>query len=173
MFKSLHTGLLVLMLLFAAGPAHAESVVLRALSFEQWQQQLKTYRGQILVVDLWATWCTPCLEQYPKLIALDRQYAKRGVRVAALNLDDRDDPGALQAARRFIAGQGPSFDNFHLDENLMKAFDQLGLMAIPVVLIYDAQGVERYRLTGDNPRQQFTVQDVERAIQTLLDEASR
>ena len=60
------------------------------------------------------------------------------------------------------------FDNFWMDENLMIAFEKLNLIGIPAVIIYDRNGDERYRLTGDDPNNQYSGKDIEKAIQELL-----
>jgi len=141
---------------------------MQAINFQQWLLQRQTYRGRILVVDMWATWCISCIERFPKMVALDKKYAARGVQIVAINLDDRDDVEAI--AKSFLHSVRAHFPNYRMDENLMQAFEKLQLTGIPVVIIYDRQGRQRYRLTGDNPNKQFTDRDVETAIQQLLDE---
>jgi hypothetical protein len=55
-----------------------------------------------------------------------------------------------------------------MNENLLEAFERLDLLGIPTVLVYGSDGREHFRLTGDNPNNQFTDQDVESAIKSLL-----
>jgi hypothetical protein len=55
-----------------------------------------------------------------------------------------------------------------MNENMMDAFEMLDLLGIPAVFIYDRNGQERIRLTGDNPNKQFTDKNVEEAIVSLL-----
>ena len=50
----------------------------------------------------------------------------------------------------------------------MIAFEKLNLIGIPAVIIYDRNGDERYRLTGDDPNNQYSGKDIEKAIQELL-----
>ena len=85
-----------------------------------------------------------------------------------MNLDDRTDSDSLQAAEKFIASMNAQFDHFRMDENLMEAFSKIGLLSIPAVLIYNQDGKEQYRLSGDNPNNQFTEHDIEMAINALL-----
>jgi thiol-disulfide isomerase/thioredoxin len=119
---------------------------------------------------MWATWCTSCIERFPKMVSLHNKYADRGVQIVSMNLDDHGDTQAIAAANRFLRSVGARFPNYHMDENLMQAFEKLDLIGIPVVAIYDKQGEQRYRLTGDNPYKQFTDRDIETAIQHLLNE---
>lgn len=154
---------------YAADAGH-DAIAMRPVSYPQWLQQRKAYQGRILVVDMWATWCTSCIEGFPKMLELEKKYASRDVQIVSMNLDDRGDTQAIAAANRFLQSVGARFPNYHMDENLMQAFDKLDLIGIPAVVIYDVQGKQRYRLTGDNPYKQFTDRDIESAIQHLLSE---
>jgi thiol-disulfide isomerase/thioredoxin len=53
--------------------------------------KLADYRGKILVLDFYATWCLPCRESIPRLIALQRKYGPAGVQVVGLNVGGADD----------------------------------------------------------------------------------
>lgn len=170
MLKALLVILLVIVQPSAATATGVPDTEMRVVDDAGWQQQLKTYRGRILVVDMWATWCSSCIERFPKIVDLDKKYRDRGVQVISLNLDDRDDHDAIRQANRFLNEVGAVFPNYHMNENMMRAFERLQLIGIPVVIIYDAHGQERFRMTGDNPYKQFTDQDVDQAIKLLLDE---
>jgi thiol-disulfide isomerase/thioredoxin len=50
---------------------------------------LSSYRGKVVLVDFWASWCPPCKTSFPALDMLYREYASRGVEVLAVNLDER------------------------------------------------------------------------------------
>lgn len=141
------------------------------LKFEQWQAKLASYPPDIVVVDMWATWCVSCLERFPHMVEMWRAYRGKGVRFVSLNLDDHEDSQALDDARVLLKRFGAEFENYYLDENLMQAFERLDLIGIPAVLIYDQQGGEAARLTGDNPNRQFTEADIESALRRLLGEA--
>src|SRR5690606_25942426 len=116
---------------------------------------------------LWAMWCTSCIKRFPKMVDMHDEYAPKGVQIVALNLDNRDDPATVQHAQGFLREINASFDNYHMNENLIDAFDHFNLIGIPAVIIYDGEGRERFRLTGDNPNNQFTDADIEAAINEL------
>ena len=138
------------------------------LRYSEWIEKLSTYTPNIVVVDMWATWCSSCLEEFPKIVELNRRYKDRNVQFVSMNLDDHTDQPSLDDALKFLQKMNASFDNFWMDENLMLAFKQLDLIGIPAVIIYDRDGKERYRLTGDNPNNQYTEKDIINALEKLL-----
>lgn len=151
----------------AADGADAD-IELVPITYEKWKRKLAGYKPDIVVVDMWATWCAPCIERFPKMVELNKHYGDRGVRFVSMNLDSREDEPALEMARQFLVNTRATFENYMMNENLLQAFEMLDLLGIPTVVIYGPDGQERFRLTGDNPNHQFTDQDVESAIKSLL-----
>ncbi len=162
--------LLGALLTFFGNMGLATPISLQPISVEQLREQLLAYRPDIIVADLWASWCTPCIKRFPHMVALHKKYQRRHVRIISVNLDDHNDRESLQWAERFLMQQNATFDHYRIDENLMDAFAKLSLTSIPAVLIFDRSGIERYRLTSNNPSRQFTETDVETAIEVLLNE---
>jgi cytochrome c biogenesis protein CcmG, thiol:disulfide interchange protein DsbE len=73
---------------------------LTALQFDGQRFDLGSLRGQVVVLNFWASWCSPCRAEMPALDALDREYRDQGVVVVGLSVDDRHDRrDALKAAR--------------------------------------------------------------------------
>ncbi|MDA2929489.1 TlpA family protein disulfide reductase, partial [Acidobacteria bacterium AH-259-O06] len=129
----------------------------------EWHQELETFKGDIVVVDMWATWCIPCVERFPRMVEMYEKYHPEGVTFVSMCLDDRDDVQAVEGARQFLVEQNATFPNYLMDENIVDAFEKLDLLGIPAVFIYDRRGELRYRLTGDDPNNQFSDRDVEEA----------
>ena len=138
------------------------------VTFEAWQSELAALEGQIVVVDMWATWCLPCIERFPHMVQLAEEYADRGVEFVSMCLDDRDDQDSVDLAQKFLTEQQAKFPNYLMDEVVTQAFEKLDLLGIPAVFIYGPSGDLRYRLTGDDPNNQFTDADVNDAIEELL-----
>lgn len=138
------------------------------ITYENWKHRLEESKGAIVVVDFWATWCNPCLERFPQMVKLHDTYSSSCVRFISICLDDPSDREAVDAARRFLEEKNATFQNYLMDENVLDAFENLDLIGIPAVFIYDRIGNLKYRLTGDDPRNQFTDQDVEDAIKELI-----
>lgn len=154
----------------AGQSAAGQEPQLKAIGFQEWDRQLASYQPSVVVVDMWAMWCTSCIKRFPKMVEMNKKYAPQGVQFVSLNLDNRDDTQAVKDAEKFLKEMNATFDNFHMDENLIDAFEHFNLIGIPAVVIYDGEGKERYRLTGTNPNKQFTDKDIEAAVKELLAE---
>jgi thiol-disulfide isomerase/thioredoxin len=146
-------------------PASTELV---PITHARWQEKLRSYAPDIVVVDFWATWCTPCIERFPKMIAMAERYRGRGVRFVSMCMEDRDDRPAVAGAERFLSEKRSPLDDFLLDEPLLDGFEDFGLLSVPAVYVYDRSGTLHTRLTADDPRRQFDESDVESAVEELL-----
>jgi cytochrome c biogenesis protein CcmG/thiol:disulfide interchange protein DsbE len=71
----------------AAAPGPAPDVALQTL--EGASVRLADFKGKVVVVDFWASWCPPCKTSFPELDKLSRDYKAKGVEVLAVNLDER------------------------------------------------------------------------------------
>ena len=147
-----------------------DASLMKPIGYQQWTHKLESHLPSIVVVDMWAMWCVSCIERFPEMVKMHARYKNDNIVFASMNLDDRDDPESLSAVNDFLRSMNAQFDHYRMDENLMVAFEKTNLIGIPAVLIYDREGKERYRLTGDNPNQQFSEDDVEQAIKNLLNE---
>ena len=68
------------------------------------------YRGQVVLLNVWATWCGPCREEMPSIEALHQRYGPRGLKVVAVSIDDA---GAEDAIRDFAREFGLTFELLH------------------------------------------------------------
>jgi hypothetical protein len=78
-----------------------------------------------------------------------------------------------EMARRFLLQQHAIFRNYLMDENILDAFDKLGVQGIPAVFIYDRVGRQRYFLNADDPNHQFSTKDVDNAVAVLVSESTK
>lgn len=107
------------------------------------QTNLQAFRGQVTVVNLWATWCAPCVEEMPTLGALQRRFAGR-LRVIPVDFDgDAKKDEAIAELARLTGGSLP----FYMDSSRGMMFDAQAA-GMPTTIIYDAQGRELARLSG-------------------------
>ena len=152
-----------------APPHDTESeAVLSPITYALWQERLKSYEPNIVVVDFWATWCTPCVERFPHMVEMAERYRERGVRFVSMSMEDREDREAVAGAERFLIAQKAGFDHFLLDEPLLEGFKHFDLLSVPAVYVYDGTGSLATRLTGEDPNEPFDEGDVEKAIEAQL-----
>lgn len=74
------------------------------------QRSLADYKGQVVLINIWATWCQPCRVEMPSIERLYRVYGPKGLRVVAVSIDD---PGTDSAIRAFVRDMGMTFDVLH------------------------------------------------------------
>ena len=145
-------------------------VKLDRLNWSQFQSRLSANKNiKFTVVDAWSTTCGPCKENFPHLVEMHRKYAKQGLAVISLSLDDPTDKAAVAEAEKFLKAQKAPFTNVLLNENFGEGFEKLNINAIPAVFVYGPDGKELRRFTMDDPKNQFTYDEVEKAIIALLD----
>src|SRR6185312_5488272 len=106
---------------------------------------------------------------FPHLVEMDRKYRDKGLAVISLSLDDNTDKKALADAEKFLQEKKARFTNVLLDEEFGVGFEKLDIGAIPAVFLYGPGGKEIARFTMDDPNNQFTYDDVEKAITAVLD----
>jgi len=105
---------------------------------------LQQYRGKVVYVDFWASWCPPCAESFPFMNQLHHELADRGLHIVAINLDES--PGE---AKDFLAKHPPHFAVVvDAEGNCPQAF---GVKAMPSSYLVDRQGAIRYVHLGFRP----------------------
>src|SRR3954452_17252211 len=81
----------------AADPSPA--VKLDPIGYSDLIAELHGLKGKVVLVDVWGTFCAPCREKFPKVVALHEKYAARGLAVVSVSVDPPDDAEARTAAR--------------------------------------------------------------------------
>ena len=106
---------------------------------------LDEFRGVPVLVNLWATWCAPCIKELPTLQALEDEQAADGqLGVIAVS----QDMGAQDKVKAFLkARKLRDFAAFHDPE--MGLSTALGAQILPTSILYDGEGKEVWRYTGD------------------------
>lgn len=115
----------------------------RFLDGEGAERSLADYLGKGLVVNLWATWCVPCVAEMPELQGLARAVAGDGILVLPLS----GDRGGAEVVRRFYAANRIDALPVLLDPR-GEAARAWGARGLPTTLIIDRQGRERGRVEG-------------------------
>ena len=153
--KSLATGSMAKLVVDktpAAQPIEAQGPDGKAFS-------LADLKGQVVVVNLWASWCGPCVIEMPTLAKLQAHYAGRPVKVIPISLDKEAE--GIAKAKAFLGDKKP-LQFYHGDYSV--AFD-VGAQNLPTTLIFDRSGRERARLEGGAD---WSTAQADRVIDALL-----
>lgn len=96
-------------------------------------------RGQPYLLNVWASWCMPCLQEHPQMVALAQSH-----RIRIVGMNYKDQPAD---ARRWLARNGNPYDEIIVDAQGRTAID-FGVYGVPETFLIDAEGRIRYKLTG-------------------------
>ncbi|HNC22778.1 MAG TPA: TlpA disulfide reductase family protein [Opitutaceae bacterium] len=107
------------------------------------------FKGKVLVVDFWATWCGPCRTEIPGYVALQKKYRDAGLVVIGVSLDQQG-PGVV---KKFITTQKVDYQIVMGTDEVVEAFG--GMDAIPTTFIIDRDGNIRDRKVGAEPAEEF------------------
>jgi peroxiredoxin len=102
---------------------------------------LTDYRGKVVVLNFWATWCPPCVEEMPSLLQMQQRLKDKGVTVLAVSLDADDG-----AYHKFLKDHGVNVITVRDPD--MKSSDLYGTFKYPETYIIDRNGVLQRKFIG-------------------------
>jgi len=104
---------------------------------------LADYKGQVVLLNVWATWCPPCRVEMPSIEALHRAYGPQGLHVVAVSIDDK---GQEKAVRDFAREFGLTFEILHDPTGaIQKSYQTTG---VPETFVIATDGTIRKKLIG-------------------------
>jgi thiol-disulfide isomerase/thioredoxin len=106
------------------------------------EHSLIDYRGKVVVVNFWASWCPPCIYEMPALARLKKQLADQPFEILALNVGEKK-----YRVLKFV--KLINFDLPVLLDTSRETFDQWGVKTLPTSFLIGADGRVRYRVQGD------------------------
>ncbi len=132
-----------------AGQDQTESTVtLTKLDGDGHRRQLQSLKGNVVLVDFWATWCVPCMQQFPHTVQLDKTHRDKGLRVVSVSMDEPSDEAKVL---QFLRKQNARFDNvfstYGVGAEFADAFEIRG--DVPFYKLYDRAGRLRYQFSAD------------------------
>ncbi len=125
------------------------------------EHALEQYRGKVVVVNFWATWCPPCVEELPSLESAWQRYRQQGLVVLAVSGEERD------VVTSFLE-RLPSDITFPvLIDGDMKSGNRWQIRGLPTTVVVDRSGDVHWRAEG---QLDFSASDVNKKLLALLDD---
>jgi peroxiredoxin len=97
------------------------------------QLRLSSYRGKVVLLDFWATWCVPCREETPHFVEMQQKYGSQGLQIIGVSMDDSPDP-----VRTF-------YQQFHMNYPVVMGTAEVGgayggVLGLPIAFVIDREG---------------------------------
>lgn len=129
------------------------------------RQMVGDHRGSVLLVNMWATWCVPCVDEFPGLLKFRGAFADRGLIMQFVSLDRARSLDTH--LRPFLRRMGVDFQTYlkktGSDELFINALSEEWSGALPATFIYDRSGDLRHLLVGEQ-----TPDELQRLVEPLL-----
>ena len=118
--------------------------------------QLSSYRGKVVLLDFWATWCVPCRAEIPHFVELQQKYGDRGLQIIGVSMDDGPEP-----VRNF-------YQQFHMNYPVVMGTAKTGelyggVLGLPIAFVIGKDGLIESKKIGA-----ADMAVLEREIQELL-----
>lgn len=115
----------------------------QTLNAEPETRGMADYRGDVVLLNIWATWCGPCRVEMPEIQQLYSTFSHEGFRVVAVSIDN---PGMEQAIRGFVRDYGLTFDILHDPSgDIQRIYQSSG---VPETVVIGRDGIIRKKVTG-------------------------
>jgi len=101
--------------------------------FDGGQLRLSSYRGKVVLLDFWATWCVPCREETPHFVEMQQKYGDRGLQIIGVSMDDSPEPVR------------PFYQQFHINYPVVMGTADVGwayggVLGLPIAFVIDREG---------------------------------
>jgi len=149
---------------FAANSLSAQDVE-KLKSIEDYNKLISSYKGKVLMVNFWATWCSPCRKEFPDLIKLYNTYKEKDFKLIFISFDEESE--LTDEVIPFLKKNGVDFKSYlatmNNPENLILSFDPNWEMGIPTTYLLDKEGERKWKALGSRKYEEF-----EAEIQKLI-----
>lgn len=126
------------------------------VDLEHRRVDLASYRGKVVVLNFWATWCAPCITELPRFVAWQQRYGRAGLQIIGVSMDDEEPP-----VRAAYKKYGLNYPVVLGDEKLGELYGDI--LGLPVTFVIDRSGKIRYKHQGVTD-----LNTINREIETLL-----
>jgi len=104
---------------------------------------MSAFKGKVIILDFWATWCVPCKAEIPGFIELQKKYGEQGLQIVGLSVDD-----TASMAKKYSEEMKMNYPILLAEgkEDILRAYDPIN--SIPVSVVIDRQGRIVFRHVG-------------------------
>jgi thiol-disulfide isomerase/thioredoxin len=107
------------------------------------------HKGQVVILNFWATWCEPCREEFPELLRVNEDYRRKGAVLILLSLDE---PDQAESVEHFLEEHKVGFTSYIRSENdidsIVNLVDPDWVGALPSTFLFDRKGKRVETLLG-------------------------
>lgn len=132
-------------------------VVVEKINLEKLDSLIENRNGKILFINIWATWCVPCREEFPDLVKLHANYKNSDVEITAISVDFADEIESKIIP--FLKKQKVEFktfvSDFKKDEELINRMNKSWRGDVPATFIFDKKGKLKKFLRGKQTYKEF------------------
>jgi thiol-disulfide isomerase/thioredoxin len=130
--------------------ATSTDINVKAIGEPELKSILNSHQGQLLLVNVWATWCKPCREEFPDLVRLQDFYKGKNVRVITISADypDEIESKILPFLKKFNINFPVYVQNFPKQEDFINRMNKDWNGALPATFIYDKKGRQQVFFIG-------------------------
>jgi thiol-disulfide isomerase/thioredoxin len=156
--------LLLLSLFAALLPSAAADAPLTKLNEAGYAKLIAAQKGHVLLVDFWATWCTPCRKEMPLVAKLAARLQAKGFRLVTISSDELENEPAARAFLKDAGIAGASYIKAAKDDDaFIRQIDPKWGGELPALVLYDRTGKKVKMWKGET-----AVADIEAAVVKLL-----
>ncbi|MEZ5948990.1 MAG: TlpA disulfide reductase family protein [Planctomycetaceae bacterium] len=137
---------------------------MKAAQWHEVQAELAKHKGKVVVLDLWSTWCAPCVRELPHLVALQKKHPEQVVCISVnLNFDGSDTPDVhAPEVLQLLAKLDARIINLLSTTPDETIYETIDLASIPVAFVYQNNGELKKRFDNESSEygdEGFTYQD--------------
>lgn len=139
---------------------HPGTIKVKTIDVKGIHELIRQRNGRALFLNVWATWCQPCVEEFPDLVRIRRSFPDSLLDVVAISVDYPDE--IESKILPFLASQGAAFPVYvsgvKKEEDFMNALNPSWSGGVPATFIFDKQGQQRAFLFGETSYAVFKAQ---------------